>query len=220
MDRIHFDSLARTLARRLDRRATLAAALGLAAGASLAGAGVASAATCRDGGHTCRRDDQCCSGACQVGRDVPIQRRNRCACAEGQTTCGARCVDTASDPRNCGACGNRCSHGVACIDGACIDLRPCIASGAELCVVTAEGAVVGDAGECLVELARDSCSATSDCVSVFADILEQYPELATLFEDGDYQTLCLSALAVDGEAIFRVDGMCIAYVPTDLCLAR
>jgi hypothetical protein len=218
MDRIRFDSLARTLARRLDRRATLAAALGLAAGASLAGAGVASAATCRDGGHTCRRDDQCCSGACQVGRDVPIQRRNRCACAEGQTTCGARCVDTASDPRNCGACGNRCSHGVACIDGACIDGRACIGSDAMLCFVSVEGDIVESSPICAVEIPAERCTATSACVDPLAAYLDEFPISDGPFGPEDVQPLCLLTATIYGAPIAELDGSCIAYVPLNLCV--
>jgi len=40
------------------------------------------------------------------------------ACTTGQTSCGAKCVDTKSDPDNCGSCGNSCSGG-SCYDGSC-----------------------------------------------------------------------------------------------------
>jgi hypothetical protein len=63
-------------------------------------------------GQPCGRDDRVC-GANGV-----------CACPpERPTTCRRTCVDTASDPDNCGACGNRCprsGHGTAtCTGGAC-----------------------------------------------------------------------------------------------------
>ncbi|HZZ84969.1 MAG TPA: hypothetical protein VFE30_10565 [Anaeromyxobacteraceae bacterium] len=41
------------------------------------------------------------------------------ACATGKTLCAATCVDLASDPLNCGTCGNACPAGVACGQGAC-----------------------------------------------------------------------------------------------------
>jgi hypothetical protein len=218
MDRIRFDSLARTLARRLDRRATLAAALGLAASASLTVAGVASAATCRDGGHTCRRDNQCCSGACQVGRDIPIQRRNRCACAAGETTCRNRCVDTTSDPRNCGACGNRCLDGAACENGACLDDRACIGSDAEFCFVSVEGDIVESSPICAVGIPAERCTATSACVAPLAAYLDDNPISDGPFGPEDVQPLCLLAMTIYGAPIDDLDGSCIAYVPLNLCV--
>ncbi len=35
------------------------------------------------------------------------------------TACNGSCVDTATDPTHCGACGNRCGAGMACVAGAC-----------------------------------------------------------------------------------------------------
>jgi hypothetical protein len=53
----------------------------------------------------------CCDGAtCQGGF---------CRCPAGRTACGGRCVDTTTDPRNCGGCGEVCAEGQACVDGAC-----------------------------------------------------------------------------------------------------
>src|SRR5690606_34574007 len=40
-------------------------------------------------------------------------------CAGGAERCGNACVDVTSDPANCGACGNACGAGEACVDGAC-----------------------------------------------------------------------------------------------------
>ncbi|HSQ63190.1 MAG TPA: hypothetical protein VLM85_08230 [Polyangiaceae bacterium] len=40
------------------------------------------------------------------------------ACTSTQTSCGSKCVDTSSDPNNCGSCGNSCSGG-ACVSGSC-----------------------------------------------------------------------------------------------------
>lgn len=40
-------------------------------------------------------------------------------CEPGQTKCKGKCLDTATDPLNCGACGNACSTGESCVSGAC-----------------------------------------------------------------------------------------------------
>jgi hypothetical protein len=40
-------------------------------------------------------------------------------CGAGQTGCGATCVDTTSDPNNCGGCGAVCQAGSSCVQGAC-----------------------------------------------------------------------------------------------------
>ncbi len=40
------------------------------------------------------------------------------ACKSNETECNSKCVDTSSDPFNCGTCGNACSTGY-CMQGAC-----------------------------------------------------------------------------------------------------
>jgi hypothetical protein len=40
------------------------------------------------------------------------------ACKSPQTSCGTKCVDTQSDPNNCGSCGNSCGTG-SCYQGSC-----------------------------------------------------------------------------------------------------
>ncbi|MGK4005909.1 hypothetical protein WMF31_25000 [Sorangium sp. So ce1036] len=46
-----------------------------------------------------------------------------CTCEAGLTCCGPACVNMASDPLNCGACGAQCGAEEACIQGECKD--PC-----------------------------------------------------------------------------------------------
>ena len=43
--------------------------------------------------------------------------------AQGLTDCFGVCADVSSDPANCGACGNVCAMGDACIGGWCQTLR-------------------------------------------------------------------------------------------------
>ncbi len=40
-------------------------------------------------------------------------------CSGTQTACGTDCIDTSSDPTNCGGCGIPCSTGQICQNGAC-----------------------------------------------------------------------------------------------------
>jgi hypothetical protein len=49
-----------------------------------------------------------------------------CQCPSGTTFCNyVACVDTTSDPNNCGGCGAACATGYECIQGACTN--PCVA---------------------------------------------------------------------------------------------
>ena len=40
-------------------------------------------------------------------------------CGGDSVDCGGVCVTMAADNLNCGACGNVCGIGTACVDGAC-----------------------------------------------------------------------------------------------------
>lgn len=40
---------------------------------------------------------------------------------EGRTYCGGECVDTSSDKKHCGECGNECAEGQVCRSGRCAD---------------------------------------------------------------------------------------------------
>jgi hypothetical protein len=54
---------------------------------------------------------------------VPFARRAEglLACAVGQTNCFGVCADLASDPQNCGLCGQVCPEGQACSAGQCVE---------------------------------------------------------------------------------------------------
>ncbi len=49
---------------------------------------------------------------CGGGDELPT-------CAEGETLCGPNCVQTAADPRHCGACDVACGANELCAEGAC-----------------------------------------------------------------------------------------------------
>jgi hypothetical protein len=48
------------------------------------------------------------------------------ACAPPNVLCGGACVNPASDPTNCGACGNFCPAGNQCVNGLC-QMGACVA---------------------------------------------------------------------------------------------
>ena len=52
---------------------------------------------CRRLGRECRRDSQCCSGNCVRRGDDKV-----CACPQGQSRCGDRCVNRQTNERHCG----------------------------------------------------------------------------------------------------------------------
>ena len=57
-----------------------------------------------DAGTDADGDGDVCPGGCEA----PLE------------CCGGQCVDLASDPDNCGACGHACTQGVDCDRGECI----------------------------------------------------------------------------------------------------
>ena len=127
MDESRFDNLTRGVASARSRRTLLKSVLGLIAGGALASrAGVAEAVSCRGGGDTCSRSNQCCSGVCDTS-NPDRALRNRCTCAAGQANCRNQCVDVMNDVDNCGACGNvcpkvsdnQCMGEAICAQGAC-----------------------------------------------------------------------------------------------------
>jgi len=51
-----------------------------------------------------------------VTADVTMEAAS---CPTGQSMCGSGCADTTKDPDNCGSCGNACTAGQVCSQGAC-----------------------------------------------------------------------------------------------------
>jgi len=83
-------------------------------------------------GRVCPSGD-CANGVCYCGGTFgdtcgPCETCNKDAnqcepttCGGGQACCGSGCVDTQTDPNNCGACGNTCGAGQMCCGGGCVD---------------------------------------------------------------------------------------------------
>lgn len=51
-----------------------------------------------------------------------------CDPCAGRTMCGAACVDTRTDPANCGTCGNVCPTGTSCSSSSCVSSSCSIAT--------------------------------------------------------------------------------------------
>ncbi|MRG95945.1 hypothetical protein GF068_29090 [Polyangium spumosum] len=58
-------------------------------------------------GNACAAGEVCAAGQCNLN------------CVGGTTKCSNTCVDTKSDPGNCGACGVVCAAGQVCTNGQC-----------------------------------------------------------------------------------------------------
>jgi len=66
-------------------------------------------------------------------------------CANAYTQCGLACFDLQTDPNNCGACGNVCLPGVACVSGTCANE---LADGGEDAPFNWDGAIYEDGQYC------------------------------------------------------------------------
>ena len=115
--------------------------------------------TCNRGfGQSCGAPGQvCCNGFVCQG--------NTCVCPVGQTHCGGSCVNTQTDPSNCGACGNVCpvltgAHNPSCSSGVCALI--CDAGWADCNDDASDGCetTLGTPTDCLQ--CGDSCSTFAD----------------------------------------------------------
>ena len=60
------------------------------------------------------------AGAPVDGGAAEASARDAPSCPSGKTPCASLCVDSKTDPKNCGACGHACAGAEACVDGACV----------------------------------------------------------------------------------------------------
>ncbi len=114
---------------------TTSAVLLVASGCGSSESGSSSGGTdpSEDGGTPSSAKIDAGSGTTDAGSgpktDAGIDSGNGDACEQGSTKCtgdgGAPvCVDTKTDPANCGQCGKACTADQECTAGACVDLCP------------------------------------------------------------------------------------------------
>jgi hypothetical protein len=78
---------------------------------------------CGKCGNQCPAGQDCIGGSCQPPCGPCEERVNNvCVPKDGLTNCNGACVNTQTDPNNCGGCGTVCDHSGSCQNGAC---TPC-----------------------------------------------------------------------------------------------
>jgi hypothetical protein len=73
---------------------------------------------CPAGSVFCLTEFRCVEANCREGQSF---NDTTCACrCDAGVTCGDSCVDTATDPYNCGECGRQCAEGATCVASDCV----------------------------------------------------------------------------------------------------
>lgn len=136
MDAHEFDRWVATLTRRRTRRAGLRLLAGGLLGGLLSRGGAAPSAA-----------------QIEVAGPPPDGLILTCADA-GLTDCGGVCVDTLTDPDNCGGCGGVCGPGWSCLNAVCLVEAPPIG----VSLVDCAGQGVTDCGGFCTDLSTDSAN--------------------------------------------------------------
>jgi hypothetical protein len=185
MDSARFDALARSLAITGSRRRALAVSLSGALGLlGLARPDAATAAKSRKCRPKCAECEKCQKGDCERKNGKKVCKRGKCkpkpdgtACAGGKSCqagicacavaeCSGACVDTRSDPRDCGSCGKRCGVNEQCVAGQC--RCPHQSGGDEICSPGAICCPTKDDCTCIGGgqfLDPATCAAVEECPS-------------------------------------------------------
>jgi hypothetical protein len=155
MDGPCFDALAKAWSTTRPRRALLKGLAGsIGAGLLVARGAKRAAAACTQYGRTCGRHGDCCSENCVEGK---------CACRDGKSRCGKRCVDLRYNETHCGACDTPCPEDQQCRDGQC----SCAQYGT---ACTGDGACCSkncEQGQCACPKGRTRCG--KRCVNTATD---------------------------------------------------
>jgi hypothetical protein len=81
---------------------------------------------CPSGSHYSVVSNQCVCDACAWNEIstgfIPPNCCKLLTCESGKTPCYGNCVDTKSDPNNCGGCRRACGSGQTCCNGFCTDI--------------------------------------------------------------------------------------------------
>ena len=75
--------------------------------------------SCGGCGVVCGDEEICTATGMQATGSGSVAVHGCVGCSDG-VFCGDTCVDTQSDPANCGACGTACGTGMVCSEGACV----------------------------------------------------------------------------------------------------
>ena len=181
MDSARFDALARSLTAAGSRRRALTAVL--TGGLSLLGlaqpddAAAAKSGKCKPKCGECERckkgdcekknrKKRCQKGKCKPKANGTLCSNERacqngaCVCPGGLTDCGGACVNTSTDPRNCGSCGKRCQINGRCTGGTCTCVQSGCPDPAASCCATGQPCLCAPSGGSLFA-GGDSCAVIS-----------------------------------------------------------
>ncbi|MFN8590040.1 MAG: hypothetical protein U0031_01180 [Thermomicrobiales bacterium] len=210
MDDARFDAVVRTVGEAITRRGALAGLIG----------GILTSVLSHDDGdakkHRQRKHqkpdktqhhhkaDTLGESNQRSGRIQAEKKKKKCKA--GTVKCGKACVATATDPNNCGRCGNRCVAGQSCLNGACsCDGAKCAGCcDGSTCQTGTDDAACGTAGAACVACGGGRTCQNGVCACPGAQVVcdDRCVELST---DGQHCGVCGVACATTQTC---VDGIC------------